>query len=204
MLQLCRPFASIPLSFCLFAPPAIAAHVVTPLCAQEPWKAQNVTGFTSNFKTFPTLFGEGLRMEKKANLGQKRSKGEAGWSTSSNCSVKKLQVVKGPIKLRQLLFHVSFFQHLPFPSKCYIFFVIPLIGLWVQAVIEQKQIMLFLENSQLKSCHKYTQQVDACDSCFSTFPVWNLSEKSSDLVIPMHWYYQIGWFFIMVYQVFPF
>ena len=132
MLQLCRPFASIPLSFCLFAPPAIAAHVVTPqipLRAQEPWKAQDITGFTSNFKTFPTLFGEGLRMEKKANLGQKRSKGEAGWSTSSNCSVKKLQVVKGPIKLRQLLFHVSFFQHLPFPSKCYIFFVIPLIGL---------------------------------------------------------------------------
>ena len=56
MLQLCRPFASIPLSFCLFAPPAIAAHVVTPLRAQEPWKAQNVTGFTSNFKTFPTFF----------------------------------------------------------------------------------------------------------------------------------------------------
>ena len=66
---------------------------------------------------------------QKTHLGQKRSKGEAGWSTSSNCSVKKLQVVKGPIKLRQLLFHVSFFQHLPFPSKCYIFFVIPLIGL---------------------------------------------------------------------------
>ena len=128
MLQLCRPFASIPLSFCLFAPPAIAAHVVTPLRAQEPWKAQDITGFTSNFKTFPTLFGDGLRMEK-TNLGQKRSKGEAGWSTSSNCSVKKLQVVKGPIKLRHLLFHISFFQHLPFPSKCYIFFVIPLIGL---------------------------------------------------------------------------